>query len=149
MLITEWQQVGNVFTNITSRVIKGVKSVYYTQNVSYSAKEGIFRSFVAYPAGRYITYLAAFETNKKWKGAFVRNFNPDEVTSTWEANIPDPGQMIVTYFTKDGVKYMEFEWHKVSGESISLNLPGNDLPMKEIAASADQAVAGWNRNKHK
>jgi hypothetical protein len=109
----EWQRLGNVFTNITSQVIKGEKSVRYTQNVVYSPKERIFRSFVAYEDGRYITYLAAFDNDKKQKGAFVTNFNPDKVISTWEISFPDPGQMIFTYYNKEGVKYLEFKWYKV------------------------------------
>jgi tetratricopeptide (TPR) repeat protein len=111
-LISEWQRFGNAFTNTTYDVINGEKKVRFTQNLIYSSKEGRFRTFVAYPDGRYLTYLAAFTSDARWEGAFVTDFKPDEINRKFVSDFPSPGQMTVTYFNKEGVKTMVIKWQK-------------------------------------
>lgn len=116
-LVSEWQRSGNVFTNTAYNVKKGEKKVMFTQNVIYSSKEGRFRSFVAYPDGNYLTYIASFNSDKKLIGTFLMDFNPGEVIhnseTNWVLGFTDPDHMIITYFTKDGTKTREFKWYKI------------------------------------
>lgn len=110
---SEIKREGNIFTDNTYNVIKGEKTFRFTQNIIYSEKDGRFRSFVAYPNGNYLTYIASFNSDKKWIGSFLRDFNPNEVTQNWELSFPDANHKVVIYFNQDGSKAREIRWNRV------------------------------------
>ena len=109
----EIQQYDRAIVSTGYLVIKGKKSFVFTEAMSLSPKEGKFHGYTLWSNGNYGTWIASFNSEKKWSGNWVRDFNPEAVTGKFEAVFETPTNMTLTLFNIDGVKTGEAKYSKV------------------------------------
>jgi len=109
----EIQQYDRAIVSTGYLVIKGKKSFVFTEAMSLSPKEGKFHGYTLWSNGNYGTWIASFNSEKKWSGNWVRDFNPEAVTGKFEAVFETSTNMTLTLFNIDGVKTGEAKYTKV------------------------------------
>jgi len=109
----EIQQYDRAIVSTGYLVIKGKKSFVFTEAMSLSPKEGKFHGYTLWSNGNYGTWIASFNSEKKWSGNWVRDFNPEAVTGKFEAVFETPTNMTLTLFNIDGVKTGKAKYSKV------------------------------------
>jgi len=109
----EIQQYDRAIVSTGYLVIKGKKSFVFTEAMSLSPKEGKFHGYTLWSNGNYGTWIASFNSEKKWSGNWVRDFNPEAVTGKFEAVFETSTNMTLTLFNIDGVKTGEAKYSKV------------------------------------
>jgi len=112
ILIWEIKRYENAFTGIGYRVIKGKKSFWFAQTFGFMSKQDKFKGFAVWGNGWGNTFYASFISKIKWTGEWVRNFNPEEVTSRFEVVFETPTIMNITYSNSEGEKTGEQKWYK-------------------------------------
>lgn len=109
----EVQQYDKAFIGTGYHVINGKKSFWFVMNWSYIPKEGKFKGYNLYPGGSYQTWTASFNSEKKWSGSFLRDFNPELVVGKVESILETPTSVTNTYFNSKGEKTGEQKFHKI------------------------------------
>ena len=110
--IWEVKRYENVLVGMGYKVIKGKKSFWFAQTVGFMSKQDKFKCFSVWANGWGNTFYASFISKNKWTGEWVKNFNPEEVTSRFEVVFETPMIMNITYFNSEGEKTGEYKWHK-------------------------------------
>ena len=110
--VWETQQYGKSFINNVSRIIKGKKTPFLTENICIDSKEGNIKGFLLFANGEYATWIGLWTTEKKFQADVVQNFKPETVLFKIENVIETPTKM-TTIFSTDGKKTRELKFNKV------------------------------------
>ena len=113
MEVVEIQPYGKATIQTAYYIIKGQKTPYYMNSISFNPKEGKFYGFVLWPAGGKGTWTGSFVSEKKFSGEFTTNFNPEKVIGKFEQIYESPSAITWHYFNMNGVMTQDLKSKKV------------------------------------
>jgi hypothetical protein len=73
--IWDCQPYGEGFIINVSRLTQGKKTPYYVNNVGFDPGDGKLKGYVLWPSGDYMTWIASYLPEKKFKAELVINAN--------------------------------------------------------------------------
>ena len=111
--VWDCQVYGKAYTSNVYQVTKGHKTPLYTNNISYSPKEGKFSGFQLTADGGYGTWIGSFASEKKFEGIMVKNFNPEPVYGKFEIIFKNLNEFTYFIYNTQGVKTVELQYVKV------------------------------------
>jgi serine protease inhibitor len=113
VISSEMQQYGNAFVRNVYLVVNDKESFLGEDIILYSPKNDKFIGFSFSTDGSYSTTLSSFNSEKKYYGDVVQNFNPEKVLNRFEGVYETPDIYSVTYFGLDSTKKSEIKFYRV------------------------------------
>jgi hypothetical protein len=111
--IWDCQPYGEGFIINVSRLTQGQKTPYYINNVGFDPGDGKLKGYVLWPSGDYMTWIASYLPEKKFKADLVINFNPEAVWTRYEMVYVSPKDRIWINYNLAGEKTAEFKFIKI------------------------------------
>ena len=111
--VWDCQPYGEGFIINVYRIIKGEKNPYYINNVGFDSLDGKFKGYVLWPSGDYMTWIASYNAEKKFKVDLVVNFNPGAVWARYEMVYVSPQERTWINYNLTGDKTSELKLTKV------------------------------------
>lgn len=112
--VRECREYGAAFVIEVSRLIKGEKSPFYINNISFDSNDGKFKGFLLYPNGGYFTWIGNFSNKNSFSGKIVFNFMPEVVWSEFHAEFISPTEFTCTNFNQEGDQTMIMKFVKIN-----------------------------------
>ena len=104
---------GEGFIVTVYRITDGQKIPYYVNNVGFDSLDGKLKGFVLWPSGDYMTWIAEYNAEKKFKVELVVNFNPAEVWTRYEMVYISPKERLWINYNLAGEKISELKFVKI------------------------------------
>jgi hypothetical protein len=111
--VWDCQPYGEGFIINVYHIIKGEKNPYYINNVGFDSLDGKLKGFVLWPSGDYITWIASYNAENKFKVDLVVNFNPGAVWTRYEMVYVSPQERTWINYNLAGEKTSELKFTKV------------------------------------
>jgi hypothetical protein len=111
--VRECREYGSSFVMDVHRIIKGQKTPYYINNVSYDATDGKFKGFLLYPNGGYFTWIGMFTKNNLFLGKIVFNFMPEVAWSEFHADFINQDEFTCTNFNQESAQTIEMKFTRI------------------------------------
>jgi hypothetical protein len=111
--VWDCQPYGEGFIINVSRIIEGCETPYYINNVGFDSGDGKLKGYVLWPSGDYMTWIATYNAEKKFKVELVVNFNPEAVWTRYEMVYVGPKERNWINYDLAGEKISEFKFIKV------------------------------------
>lgn len=112
--VRECREYGAAFVIEVSRVIKGEKSPFYINNISFDSNDGKFKGFLLYPNGGYFTWIGNFSNKNSFSGKIVFNFMPEVVWSEFHAEFISTTEFTCTNFNQEGDQTIIMKFVKIN-----------------------------------
>jgi hypothetical protein len=81
--------------------------------VGFDPGDGKLKGYVLWPSGDYMTWIASYLPEKKFKTELVINFNPEAVWTRYEMVYVSPKDRIWINYNLAGEKTAEFKFIKI------------------------------------
>jgi hypothetical protein len=111
--IWDCQSYGEGFIINVYHIIEGQKTQYYINNVGFDSLDGKLKGFVLWPSGDYMTWIASYNAEKKFKVELVVNFNPGAVWTRYEMVYVSPKERTWINYNLAGEKTSESKFVKI------------------------------------
>jgi|WetSurSiteA1Bulk_404760.scaffolds.fasta_scaffold00970_5 hypothetical protein len=111
--VWDCQPYGEGFIINVCRIIEGLKTPYYVNNVGFDSGDGKLKGYILWPSGDYITWIAYYNAEKKFKVELVVNFNPEAVWTRYEMVYISPKERNWINYNLAGEKTSEFKFIKI------------------------------------
>jgi len=111
--VWECQPYGDGFIVTVYRITDGRKTPYYVNNVGFDSLDGKLKGYVLWPSGDYMTWIAEFNDEKKFKVDLVVNFNPAAVWTRYEMVYISPKERTWINYNLSGEKTSELKFVKI------------------------------------
>ncbi len=111
--IWECQQYGKAFVINVYQVINGQKIPLFINNIEFSSTDGKFKGFMLRYDGSYATWIGIYNTENRFSGNFVQNFDPEMINGRFVSMYETPASFTMTQFDKGGEKVYENKFSKV------------------------------------
>ena len=111
--VWECQPYGDGFIINTFRITGGKKTAYYVNNVGFDAIDGKLKGYVLWPSGDYMTWIALYDPEKKFRVELVLNFNPEAVWTRYEMVYVGPKERNWINYSLSGEKISETKFVKI------------------------------------
>ena len=111
--VWECQPYGEGFIVNVYRITGGQRTPYYINNVGFDPGDGKLKGYVLWPSGDYMTWIASYLPEKKFKAELVLNFNPEAVWTRYEMVYVSPKDRIWINYNLAGEKTAEFKFVKI------------------------------------
>ncbi len=113
MIVWDCQPYGKATITTITWLIKGQKTPFGINNISFNSQESKFYGFFLYPSGAKITWVGSYVSEKKYSGEFLTNFNPEKVYAKFEIIYESPAVFTFYNINMQGVKTRETTYKKV------------------------------------
>jgi hypothetical protein len=107
------QVYGKAFISNVYQVIKGHKTPYYKNNLSYDPNNKNFSGFQLLVDGSYGTWIGSFSSEKKLEGILTQNFNPEPSYGKFEIVFTNLNEFTYSIYNAQGIKAAELHFVKV------------------------------------
>jgi hypothetical protein len=111
--VWDCQPYGEGFIISVYRITEGQKTPYYINNVGFDSMDGKLKGYVLWPSGDYMTWIASYNAEKKFKVELVVNFNPAAVWTRYEMVYVSPKERTWINYNLAGEKTSEYKFIKV------------------------------------
>lgn len=111
--VWDCQPYGEGFIVTVFRITGGQKTPYYVNNVGFDSLDGKLKGYVLWPSGDYMTWIAEYNAEKKFKVELVVNFNPAAVWTRYEMVYITPKERAWINYNLAGEKTSELKFVKI------------------------------------
>jgi hypothetical protein len=111
--VWDCQPYGEGFIINVSRITQGQNTPYYINMVGFDPGDGKLKGYVLWPSGDYMTWIALYLPEKKFKADLVINFNPGAVWTRYEMVYVSPKERKWINYNLAGEKTAEFKFIKI------------------------------------
>jgi hypothetical protein len=111
--IWDCQPYGEGFIVTVYRITNGQKTQYYVNNVGFDSLDGKLKGYVLWPSGDYMTWIAEYNAEKKFKVDLVVNFNPAAVWTRYEMVYLSSKERVWINYNLSGEKISELKFVRI------------------------------------
>ena len=111
--VWDCQPYGEGFIVTVYRITDGQKTPYYVNNVGFDSLDGKLKGYVLWPSGDYMTWIAEYNAEIKFKVELVVNFNPAAVWTRYEMVYISPKERVWINYNLSGEKTSELKIIKI------------------------------------
>jgi hypothetical protein len=111
--ILETKLFGEAVIITGTNEIKGKKSPVFMELNGFDDRDGKIKGFIAFPDGKYVTWMGQFIAEKTIRGNVVDNFNPEVILWIHEYVILNPKEIISIGYDSKGTKTAEAKYSKI------------------------------------
>jgi hypothetical protein len=94
-------------------LVKGQKTPFYINNITFNSKEGKFYGFALWPDGGKNTWTGSYVSEYKLSGEMSTNYNPEKVWGKLETIYESPSAFTWHQYNMEGAIVEELKFTKV------------------------------------
>ena len=110
--VWDCHQYGKAFIIDVTHIIKGQKVPLYINNVGFDNSDGKLKGYSLWPNGNYSTWIALYNSESRFSGDLMNNFNSATIWGKFEIVLVNPKEWTWRTFNMDGVMTSELKFSK-------------------------------------